>query len=134
MDLGAHRHGARGGDDHGGRHRAQVLARQGQRDRGAGPRPDEGQGPGGQDPQARAAREAGVPALPEDARGGRSRRPAEGRLSAGGGGRSPAGGLQGLLPVRRAHAGDRRARPDRERGLRVHEGGREARRSSSPTR
>ena len=39
---GRDRPGARGRDEHGGRHGPQVLARQGQRDRRARPRPDEG--------------------------------------------------------------------------------------------
>ena len=81
VDCGATDHGARGGHDHGRRHRPSLLARQGQRDRGAGPRADEGQGPRGQDPQAGAAREAGLPALPADARGGRPRGPARGLVS-----------------------------------------------------
>ncbi len=42
-----------------------------ERDRGAGPRADAREGTRGQDPQARAAREARVPALPEDPRGSR---------------------------------------------------------------
>ena len=57
--------GARGRDDHGRRHRAPLLARQGERDRRARARADEGQGPGGEDPQARAAGQARLPALPQ---------------------------------------------------------------------
>ena len=72
VDFGPTRNAARDRDVHGGRHRAQVLARQGERHDGAGEGPDEGEGPGREDPQARAAREAGLPALPEDARGART--------------------------------------------------------------
>ena len=42
--------------------------------------PDEGEGPRRQDPQAGAAHEAGLPALPQDARGRGARGPAEGLM------------------------------------------------------
>ena len=123
VDCGRHDHGARGGHDHGRRHRASLLARQGQRDRGAGARADEGQGPGGQDPQAGAAREAGLPALPAAC----SRKPAARTCSRPRGATARAAArLQGLLPVRLAHPGDRGARPARVDRLRVQEGGRRA--------
>ena len=56
VDCGETDHGARGRHDHGRRHRAPLLARQGERDRRARARPDEGQGAGREDPQAGAAR------------------------------------------------------------------------------
>ena len=73
--------------------------------------------------------EAGLPALPRAARGGRaartcSRPPDGGRLRAG---PDPAQGVQGLLPVRRHDPGDRGAQPARVDRLRVPEGGRAAR-------
>ena len=79
---------------HGGRHRAQVLARQGQRDRRAGPRADEGQGPGGEDPQARPAGQAGVPALQGSSsrrRGARTSSNVAVSVPEGGAGGRPAG-------------------------------------------
>ena len=45
-------------------------------------RPDEGEGPRGEDPQAGAAHQADLPALPRDARGVRAPGPARGRLMA----------------------------------------------------
>ena len=129
-------HGARGRHDHGRRHGPSLLARQGERDRRARARPDEGQGPGREDPQAGAADEADLPALPRAARAGRPRGPASrppdgGRLRAR---TDPAQGVQGLLPVRRHHPGDRgagpaRARPGSSSRRRARSGS-----SSSPTR
>src|SRR5204862_3369 len=66
----------RGGHVDGGRHRPQVLARQGQRHGCARPRADEGQGAGREDPEARPPDEADLPALPGDARAGGPQGPA----------------------------------------------------------
>ena len=61
VDFGPTDMRARDRDVDGGRHRAQVLAREGERHDGAGEGPDEGQGPGREDPEAGAAGEAGFP-------------------------------------------------------------------------